>query len=201
MRYCCLILCLFLFILAPACGGNGGIKKIKTGPMPAGASWSGNYFTNWGDMALVQTGTSVVGTFGERNGHLEGTANGNVLVFHFSENQRSSITSKKKKVSGSGMLKYFVVGVGTKGKTAEHRVEGTWGYGSKNSGGGIWKGYKSKKDVKKQERHQLITKGAAIKSTEPLAGGGTDYLPPPSPGDKDKLDDDYDDYDDLPEPE
>ena len=198
MRYILLFLCLFLLVLAPACGGNGGIKKIKTGPMPAGASWSGSYFTNWGNMELVQTGTSVVGTFGERNGHLEGTANGNVLVFHFNEEQRSSITSNKKKVSGSGLLKYFIVETGTKADIAEHRVEGTWGYGSKNSGGGIWKGYKSKKDVKQEERHQLITKGAATKSTQPMAGGGTDYLPPPSPEDKKSL---GEDYDDLPEPE
>ncbi|MFH1435110.1 MAG: hypothetical protein ABIJ56_05300 [Pseudomonadota bacterium] len=198
MRYCFSLICLFLLFVAPACGGNGGTKKIKTGPMPAGASWSGNYFTNWGNMDLVQTGASVVGTFGERNGHLEGTANGNVLVFHFSEDQRSSITSKKKKVSGSGVLKYFVVDAGTKGDIAEHRVEGTWGYGAKNSGAGIWKGYKSKKDVKQEERHQLITKGAAVKSTQPTAGGGNDYLPPPSPEDKESLDEDYDD---LPEPE
>jgi|GEM_PF-3137597 len=186
-------------IFFSGCGG-GGIPKevshIKKGPMPPGITWSGTYYTNWGTMKLTQTGSSVVGTFGERNGVIEGTADGNVLVFHWSEDQRSSLSSAKKKVEGSGILVYHVIERG-EDKIDEHRIDGTWGYGNHKEGGGKWNGYKSTKDVKEAERVKLITKGAAVKKGTPVAGSSdSEYLPPPSPEKKKSLDD----LDDIPPP-
>lgn len=189
------ILPVLAVLLVFGCGGGQGVTKIKKGPMPPGARWTGTYFTNWGEMELSQTGSSVVGTFGERNGHIEGTADGNILVFHWTENQKSSLTSTKKKVEGSGFMRFYIIKAG-EDKIDEHRIEGTWGYGSKKTGGGKWSGYKSTKDVKAEQRIQMITKGAATKSTSQVAGDMyDDYVPPPGPSNKST-----DDLDDIPPP-
>jgi hypothetical protein len=185
------------FSLNCGCGGSHGeVAHVKKGPMPPGVDWSGTYYTNWGDMKLTQSGSSVVGTFGERNGVIEGTVDGNVLVFHWTEDQRSSLTSSKKKVEGSGIMVYHVIEAG-EGKVDEHRIDGTWGYGTKKEGAGTWSGYKSSKDVKEAQRIHLITKGAATKKENQVAGGtDSDYVPPPTTQKKKTLDD----MDDLPPP-
>jgi hypothetical protein len=189
------ILPLLVLPLLASCGGGQGTTKIKKGPMPPNARWTGTYFTNWGDMELVQSGTSVVGTFGDRDGKIEGTVDGNVFTFHWSEEAKSAITSNKKRVEGSGIIKFYVVEAG-EDKIDEHRVEGTWGYGSETSGGGKWSGYKSSKDVKEEQRLKLVGSGAASKSTSQVAGDADDdYVPPPSPQYKGS-----DDLDDIPPP-
>ncbi len=194
-RICIVMLPLLVLSLLPACGGSQGTTKVKRGPMPPNARWTGTYFTNWGDMELVQQGTSVVGTFGDRDGKIEGTVDGNVFTFHWSEDAKSSITSTKKRVEGSGVVKFFVVEAG-EGKIDEHRIEGTWGYGSETSGGGKWSGYKSSKDVKEEQRLKLVGSGSASKSTSQVAGDANDdYVPPPSPQYKGS-----DDLDDIPPP-
>jgi hypothetical protein len=194
-RFFLWLLPLLVMPLLLACGGGQGTTKIKKGPMPPNARWTGTYFTNWGNMELVQQGTSVVGTFGDRDGKIEGTVDGNVYTFHWSEDAKSSITSTKKRVEGSGVMKFFVAEAG-EGKIDEHRVEGTWGYGTETSGGGKWSGYKSAKDVKEEQRLKLVGSGAASKSTSQVAGDvDDDYVPPPSPQYKGS-----DDLDDIPPP-
>ena len=189
---------LVAFLVFSCSGGQGtGNIKIKKGPMPEGARWTGTYYTNWGTMELTQSGTSIVGTFGDRNGVIEGTASGNLLTFHWSEDAKSSLTSTKKKVEGSGVMMFYVVETG-EGKIDEHKIEGSWGYGSETSGAGKWSGYKSSKDVKDEQRLHLIGGGGTSKSTSNIAGDvDSDYVPPPQTQDKKKVDD----FDDIPPPQ
>ena len=108
--------------------GCGGIERIPTSAMPPGVEYSGLWYSNYGDMELVQTGEQVKGTFTYRSGGtLMGTLEGGVLRFDWV--QEGDLSVGRREVSGKG---YFVM------SSDGQKLEGKWGYGYKFSGGGVW---------------------------------------------------------------
>jgi hypothetical protein len=66
--------------LASAC-----VELPPRGPMPASASWTGTWYTDYGTVEMVQSGDSVAGRYYDlmidRAGTLSGTIDGNYLEF------------------------------------------------------------------------------------------------------------------------
>jgi hypothetical protein len=160
-------------LVTVGCGGGG--KKIagyEKGSMPPGFTWGGKYFCHapYEGMQLTQTGSTVVGTFDYQEGRIEGTADGNILVFTWSqESGHSGLTGTTKRISGQGVFQYVVETASTTG-AKQHNVYGQWGYDTEMTGGGKWDCYKSKKDVKKVEKTMAVDEEGAIAAAEDTTG-------------------------------
>ncbi len=134
----------FLSVLLLACGlgvcavsGCGASKpQIPVAAMPAGESFTGLWYTNYGDMKLNQTPDGKVnGTFSfKTGGNITGTVEGGVMKFDWE--QPGDFAVGRRSVAGKGYLVVYVDSEGTK-------VKGEWGYGEKYSGGGNWTGTKA----------------------------------------------------------
>lgn len=140
------ILCVVLLVLAGCSGGNQGVQmntEIQRGAMPEGGNWAGIWFTNWGEMSISTTGSSVVGEFCQedrnRYGRLEGTANGNVMTFHWITND-VSMAGASRETEGSAIVQFTFVPAG---ENQSSHMEGTWGYDNSNADGGILRGDRS----------------------------------------------------------
>lgn len=86
--------CLFLLLLGAGCTGIPGIFGASSPESPAaadpaaiaGTSWTGTYMTTWQGgghdirMVLVQSGSTVTGTYEYSDGQITGTVQGNRLV-------------------------------------------------------------------------------------------------------------------------
>lgn len=109
---------------------------VPTAAMPAGESYSGLWYTNFGEMKLTQKSDgSVRGTFDYKTGgNIEGTVTGGVLKFHW--DQPGDFQVGRRDVSGNG---YLVLTVGEDGT----ECKGEWGYGENYTGGGTWTGTKA----------------------------------------------------------
>ncbi|MEQ8174615.1 MAG: stalk domain-containing protein [Syntrophomonadaceae bacterium] len=71
---------------SPGSSSGSSPGSQHTPSIPASStSWTGTWNTSFGEMALVQTGSSVAGTYAYRDGRLSGTAQGNVLTAVWSE--------------------------------------------------------------------------------------------------------------------
>jgi hypothetical protein len=153
-------------ILAAGCGG--GQKKVagfKKGPMPPGFTWTGKYYCHapYEEMNLTQTGSTVVGTVEYKNGRIEGTADGNILVFTWSQEAgHSGLTGSTTRISGKGVFQYKVEETQT-GKE-NHNLYGQWGYDDKMTGGGKWECYKSRKDIRKVKKTMLVDEESAVEA-------------------------------------
>ncbi len=110
-----------------ACSNNQ--VKIESRPMPAGASFTGDWYSpQYENMTLTQTGATVRGTFTYKTGgELEGTLDGNVLYFKWS--QPGDFKVARRDVSGEG---YFVM------DESGDSFTGRWGYEDDNHSGGVW---------------------------------------------------------------
>lgn len=135
-----------LLLLLTACGGNQGVEmntEIQRGPMPDGGQWAGIWFTNWGEMSLTKTGSSVVGEFcqEERNryGRVEGTAQGDVMTLHWLTYD-VSMTGAMRESEGSAIVQFSYIPAG---ENQTSHFEGTWGYENSNADGGILRGDRS----------------------------------------------------------
>ena len=136
-----------LVMLATACGGGSGGTRMNTeiqrGPMPSGGTWAGVWFTNWGNMSLSTRGSSVVGQFCDedrnRYGRFEGTAQGDVLTFHWVTTD-VTMAGSPRTTEGSGIVQFSFVPAG---EARGMRFEGTWGFGAANAGGGPIRGDRS----------------------------------------------------------
>lgn len=103
------VLVLCILILAAGCTGIPGIPGIpKTGPsapVPAGIteptgmagnSWTGTFMTTWQGgghdvrMVLVQSGSSVTGTYEYNDGTITGTVQGSTLAGTWTEDNGES---------------------------------------------------------------------------------------------------------------
>ncbi len=118
--------------LVAGCGGGGA--NIPQGPMPQGGSYTGVWHSpQYGEMQLVQTGSSVVGEYtkDERTGRIQGTLQGNVLRFEWSE-ERELVAGHPVTTRGRG---YFTYAVGDDG---DHYITGRWGNDSNMTDGGPW---------------------------------------------------------------
>jgi hypothetical protein len=129
-----------LLSLAGACGGSGS-ADIKPGPMPDNGTFSGVYFSpQYGEMHLVQNGSAVVGKYkqDEREGQIQGEANGNLLRFEWTE-YKAMVSNRPQITRGHGYFRYMV-----DAGNGDHLLKGRWGLNDDDTAGGDWNAYKSK---------------------------------------------------------
>ncbi len=132
-----------LGLLLVACGGGAGGRRasIEVEPMPSGGSFTGVYHSpQYGEMHVVQSGSSVVGEYGkdERKGRIEGTVQGNVLRFRWEE-RRELVRGRPVRTSGRGYFRYV------RGEDGRDYLLGEWGVGEDEIGGGEWRAVKLRK--------------------------------------------------------
>lgn len=114
--------------------GCGGGVPIPEGPMPEGGSYTGVWHSpQYGEMHMVQTGSNVVGEYtkDERRGTIQGTVQGNVMRFEWSE-QRELVAGRPVTTRGRGYFRYQIDGSG------DHIILGEWGVDNNSTGGGSW---------------------------------------------------------------
>ena len=104
-------------LLAQGCG-----SLPSAGPLSAGVEYQGVWDTNWGQLKLQQNGGHIHGTYkGFRSGSISGDADGDLLVFRW--------TQMESRQWGRGYLKMSPDGA---------RMEGRWGYKKNYTNGGRW---------------------------------------------------------------
>ncbi len=116
-----------------ACGGAN--RGIDFGTMPAGGTFHGVWHSpQYGEMHLCQSGEHVIGTYtkDEREGHLQGDVQGDVLLFEWSE-ERVMVMGRPTVTTGHGYFKLR--------HEADDRwyLDGEWGLGDDRRGGGAWR--------------------------------------------------------------
>ena len=128
-----------LMLTVLGCGGS--TASVKQGPMPEGGSFTGVYHSpQYGEMHMVQTGDQVIGEYtkDEREGRINGTAEGNMLRFEWVES-RKLVSNKPTVTKGRG---YFLYKIDV--TNDDHVLQGEWGHGDDETGGGPWNAWKSK---------------------------------------------------------
>ena len=110
---------------------------VRPGPMPASESFSGSFHSQQiGEVFIDQTGDAVVGTYAydrascHATGRIEGTAQGNFMRFTWTESQRAC--GRIAPLTGRGYFLFWV------DSASNGRVNGEWGVGANDSGGGPW---------------------------------------------------------------
>ncbi len=115
-------------VLMMAMAACGGPQKLEPRAMPPGATFNGKWYSpQYENMELKQAGTKVTGTFSYKNGSLEGTLEGGILYFEWT--QPGDMSKAVREVRGTG---YFIMGADGES------FEGRWGYGDDNADGGVW---------------------------------------------------------------
>ena len=116
------------------CNSAASISSIPTKTMPSGATFSGLWYTNFGDMKItVNPDGTARGTFDYKTGgEFEGEVRGGVLIFTWI--QPGDFQVGRREVRGKAYLIISDDGLKMKGK---------WGYGENYSGGGEWHGDKA----------------------------------------------------------
>lgn len=116
---------------------------ISPGAMPDNESFSGSYHSQQiGDLFLEQTGDHVVGEYAydrgncRATGRLEGSAQGNLFRFTWTESQASC--GRLAPLRGRGYFLFW------KDSAGNGRVNGSWGSGEAESGGGPWSGFRDR---------------------------------------------------------
>lgn len=116
---------------------------ITPGPMPEGESFTGSYHSQQiGDLFLEQTDDHVVGQYAydrancRATGRLEGSAQGN--LFHFTWTESQAACGRLAPLRGRGYFLFW------KDSAGNGRVNGEWGTGNSESGGGPWSGFRDR---------------------------------------------------------
>lgn len=152
---------------AAACGGTQSVRttyqfvgndpatmtdvNIRPGPMPDNESYSGSYHSQQiGDVFLDQTGDAVVGEYAydrancRATGHIEGSAQGNLYRFTWTESQAAC--GRLAPLRGRGYFLFW------KDSAGNGRLSGEWGTGDAESGGGPWGAFRDR--VRRQPGEQ-----------------------------------------------
>jgi hypothetical protein len=139
MRFAWLILSCALWVVG--CGGSQQ-SRVTVGPMPAGGTFTGVWFSpQYGEMHIQQNGATAIGRYTkeERDGRLQGSVNGNVMRFEWTES-RELIVGRPTKTKGHG---YFRIVKDENEGT--WKILGEWGQDEDETGGGQWNAVKSNK--------------------------------------------------------
>lgn len=136
---------------------------IRPGPMPGTESFSGSYHSQQiRDVYLDQTGDHVVGDYRydrancPAQGHIEGTAQGNLLRFTWTESQAAC--GRLGLLRGRGYLLFWVDSAGN------GRLNGRWGMGESESDGGPWSAFRDRVRRELNDRRPTV----AGQSSEPV---------------------------------
>lgn len=115
-------------------GCSSSTATIPVREMPSGATFSGLWYTNFGDMTLTQKADGYTrGTFEFKSGgEVEGKVEGGVFIFDWV--QAGDFQVGRREVRGKG---YLVIG------DDGLSMEGEWGYKDSYTGGGTWTGTKA----------------------------------------------------------
>lgn len=152
-----------------ACGG-GGSANVSPGAMPTNGSFTGVWFSpQYGEMHMLQQGANVIGEYrkDEREGRIQGTAQGDLLRFEWTE-ERMLVQGRPTITRGRGYFQYRV------GDDDRHNILGEWGIDDDETGGGEWNAYRLR-----NRRPELSTDssggGSDIESFDDDGGGGDDF--------------------------
>jgi hypothetical protein len=146
-----------------ACGGGGGRANVTPGVMPPGETMTGVYQSpQYGEMHLVQTGVQVVAeyTHDERRGRLQGTVQGNLLRFEWTE-RRELVVGRPNITRGRGYFHF------TREADGSFYLLGEWGADDNETGGGPWR------SVRLRNRRPQLSSGSGGASS-----GGEDSSEP-----------------------
>ncbi|MCL2325192.1 MAG: hypothetical protein FWC40_01620 [Proteobacteria bacterium] len=129
---------IFLVMCLSVCGLSAmscaSSYSVPVRAMPAGATFDGLWYTNFGEMRIRQTADGrVSGTFAFRTGgEFEGEVVGGVMKFRWT--QPGDFQVGRREVVGRGYLVISDDGL---------NMAGQWGYGDDYVGGGEWTGEKA----------------------------------------------------------
>jgi hypothetical protein len=123
--------------------GCGGAPKhvVHVGTMPDGGSFTGVWFSpQYGEMHIEQNGSSAIGRYtkDERSGRLQGTVEGDVMRFEWTET-RELIVGRPNTTKGHG---YFRLSKSPSDET--WNLDGRWGNDASEHDGGPWTAVRSK---------------------------------------------------------
>jgi hypothetical protein len=127
-----------LVLLVSACGANHNRANVSPAPMPTGGSFTGVWFSpQYGEMNMVQTGEQVICEYtkDERRGRIEGTAQGNLMRFQWTE-RRELVSGVPQTNRGRGYFQLLHDNEGFK-------IVGAWGIDDNEIGGGPWNAIRS----------------------------------------------------------
>lgn len=132
---------------------------VTPGAMPSGESFTGSYHSpQIGDVFLEQTGEVVTGTYEydraacHATGRVEGRTNGNLLSFSWTESQAEC--GRLQPLRGRG---YFLL---WKDSAENGRINGEWGVGDEESGGGPWSATRDR--VRRQPQRRAASSGGGV---------------------------------------
>lgn len=141
--------------------------NVRPGPMPSGDTFTGLYHSQEiGDVSLHQTGDHVVGCYEydraacHVRGRLEGSVEGNLLRFSWTEDQRAC--GRLSVPPGRG---YFLL---WKDSANNFRSTGEWGFGDEEAGNGRWNLFR----VANRRPHSC-SEGSEGEGSEGSSGGTT----------------------------
>jgi len=132
------LVALALLALA-ACGGGGSRASVSPGAMPAGGTFTGVWSSpQYGEMHMVQTGVQVVAEYtkDERRGRIQGTVQGDLLRFEWSE-RRELVAGRPITTRGRGYFRFVA------GDDHQMYIVGEWGHDDNETGGGPWRAVRS----------------------------------------------------------
>jgi hypothetical protein len=147
---------------------------ITQGPMPDGESFTGSYHSQQiGDLYLEQMGDIVTGQYEydraacHATGRVEGRVTGNLMRFTWTESQAAC--GRLQPLTGHG---YFLFWKETTDDGAvNERLNGEWGVGDNDSGGGPWSAFRDR--VRRQPPSQSgnATGGGVFEDANGSSGG------------------------------
>lgn len=161
-----LSLSLLAMLALAACGGSGGGRaNVSPGPMPPGETTVTGVYQSpqYGEMHLVQTGVQVVAeyTHDERRGRLQGTLQGNLVRFEWTE-RRELVVGRPNITRGRGYFQF------TRGEDGSYYLLGEWGHDGNETGGGPWRSVRLR-----NRRPSLASGGTSSSSGSEDTGGGS----------------------------
>lgn len=145
-----LIAAITLPIALSACGKpDPRYAQLKPGPMEDEGDWSGVYYSQiYGYLHLTSDGSTATGawrtTAGDSYGQLNGTIEGNLLTYEWTERLIGSVGANLDR-KGKGYFYYKIPKAGE-----AHELVGEWGLGDQNAGN-EWKTVKQRNMEPKPE--------------------------------------------------
>ena len=147
---------------------------VTQGAMPSGESFTGSYHSpQIGDVFLDQAGESVTGTYEydraacHATGRVEGRVTGNLLRFSWTESQAEC--GRLQPLTGHGYFLFW------KDSAENGRINGEWGVGEDEAGGGPWSATRDR--VRRQPQQRTGSSGGSVfedaNGAPPATGGSS----------------------------